>query len=210
MAQEPIEVSRLAEQIWRMITTGSPNSQPHKREVELAVQEAAAYWGTREMYDKYKMEAQWVTNQGYIVPFWDVVLEAYPGDDFSKIAKFPVKPLDLPKDRGLDRVTYTEVIKGKRHQRTMGKLTPYQREHPGGLFRTLAHDYFYTHEADYVIVSAKCNDEPVDILKVNLFPIIITSANMSDALKYIVISEVTKQYRGYSPKDEAADQNQKV
>lgn len=211
MPQTPITVSQLAEQIWRSITGGTPQSQPKINEVALAVEQQAAYWGKREMYEKAKEEGQWHTDAGYITPIYGLALSAHPNESFTKIATLPIRPLDLPKDRGIFKVTYFRTDeKGRNHEVELGKLSPYARLKPGGFYRQFK-DYYYTWIGDKILVNAKCNDDKVWISAINVYPVTIDpNTNMDKGLKAIVFSEVTKQFRGYSPKDYAADQNPSI
>lgn len=209
MAASPIEVSRLAERIWLKVSTGSPNSMPSQREVELDVQNTLAYWAKREMYDKYKLENQWVNNSGYIIPFYGLELVAHDGDSFTKKFELPVKPIDIPKDRGLVKVTWFETRGTAKTEKEMGRLTVLNRLDPTGFYRTMKSDYFATWIGSDVLVNGKCNDKQPEIDKANAYILQPNTANVDQALEYIVTSEVMKLYRGYSPKDEAADQNQK-
>jgi len=209
--QATINVGIVAEQLWWMLTGGTPGSFPKKREIQLAVEEDMNYWGKREMYEKYKLEAQWINNSRYLVPFYDIELVANPNDMYSKMATMPFKQMDLPKERGIDRVTYSVGVVGRKRQIRMRRLSLRQMDSPGGLGRMVGEtDYFYTLLGDKIIVKGRCATDPVLINTLNAFPIIINDENMDEALKAIVISEVLKKFRGYSPKDDIADQSPKM
>jgi len=209
--QATINVGRLAEQIWWMLTEGTPGSLPSKREVQLVTEQDANYWGKREMYEKYKLEAQWITHSRYIVPFYGMELIANPEDMYSKMVTMPFKQMDLPKERGIDRVTYSIGGTGRKTQIRMRRLSIRQMDNPGGLGRMVGDtDYFYTLLGDKIIVKGRCATDPVLINTINAFPVMINDDNMDVALQAIVISEVLKKFRGYSPKDDIADQNNKM
>lgn len=206
---DEIEISQTAELAWWAITGGNPTSFPKQQEVELAVRQLASYWGKGGMFEKYKLENQWDTGEGYILPFFNLALVPYPPDDFCKKVDISalVTPMDLPKGRGLSKVTYSQ--NGREWK--MGKITQTQRlQRESTLGMKLISDYFYSWEGPSIIVRAQCPDDTVIIPTINIYPIVINSTNMDAGLQGLVISKCTERFRGYSSKDMIADQNPSI
>lgn len=203
---DEIEISQTAELAWWAITGGNPTSFPKQQEVELAVRQLASYWAKAGMYDKYKLENQWDSGDGFLLPFFNLSLVAYPPDDFCKKVDIStlVTPMDLPKGRGLSNVTYSQ---GGREWR-MGRLTQIQRlQREMTLGMKMISDYFYSWEGPSIIVRSQCPDDPVIITTINIYPIVANSTNIDAGLQALVISKCTERFRGYAPKDMIADQN---
>jgi hypothetical protein len=201
-----IDISETAELAWWAITGGNPISFPKKTEVELATRQLAAYWGKQQMFEKYKMENQWDSGEGYLLPFYQLLLVNYPADINCK--KFDllalVTPMDLPKGRGLAQVTYQR----NNREEKIGKITQMQRlQGETTLAMKLISDYYYSWEGPSIIIRSQCPDDPVKIEFINVYPIVINSTNMDNGLQALIVSKLTERFRGYSPKDMIADQN---
>lgn len=200
-----IKISKVAELIWRIISGISVDSIPSKQEIETAVQMAATYWGKREMFDQYRATAEWITPSKYLVPFYKLPLVAYTPDVFSLKAILPEFPMDLPKNRGIDRVTYTDAMGREQRIPALSKGGKYRSK--GSLFRKVGAAYFHDWIGNELIICGQCDDIKPVIIDINVYLVIINGDNIDKALEYVVISEVLKQYRMEVPKDYISDHN---
>jgi len=204
--QTDIQVSRLAEQCWRMLTGGAVESVPKLREVELRVRQIGAYFANQDMLNKYKMEQQWHSSANFIVPFYNVVLGLYGADQYTKQAELPQKVMNLPKSRGIHMVTYSypDAI-----ERKMTRIQPADRT-KNGFMRRVANDYFYTWIGDKILVNGNSMQEIPEIELINIYCMIANTDNFDDATEYIIISEVLKLFRRPELKDSNPDQSERI
>jgi hypothetical protein len=189
-----------------MITGGAVESVPKLREVELRVQQIAAYYAQRDMLEKYKLEQQWHTPSNFIVPFYDVFLAPYPGDSFTKEATLPEKVMNLPKSRGVQMVTYSDA---KNPERQITRLQPIDRTRES-FMRSVANEYYYTYIGNKILINTACVTKLPKLDKINIYCVIAKTDNLDEATEYIVISEVLKLFRKPELKDVNNDQSERM
>lgn len=97
-------IDKIAEEAWYLATGGSVDSEPTIQDVQYITEQVYGYVVKMDWYEKYKADNQHESSSCYLLRYPNLVLADY--NSTQKVVSLPAGIVDLPRDRGLDVVTY--------------------------------------------------------------------------------------------------------